>query len=79
MLAWRHEAERLDGEPAPRFASETLFEIRLEPEGERHGGSGCIPARSPPGGSVGLVIRALESAKWPRTWSAHVERLAAAG
>ena len=24
-LAWRHEAERLDGRPAPRFAAQTLF------------------------------------------------------
>jgi hypothetical protein len=30
-LAWRHEAERLDGKPAPRFAAETLFTATLEP------------------------------------------------
>jgi uncharacterized protein YndB with AHSA1/START domain len=29
-LAWRHEAERLDGKPAPRFAAETLFTATLE-------------------------------------------------
>lgn len=28
-LAWRHEAERLDGKPAPRFAAETVFSIDL--------------------------------------------------
>lgn len=28
-LAWRHEAERLDGKPAPRFAAETVFTIEL--------------------------------------------------
>jgi uncharacterized protein YndB with AHSA1/START domain len=31
LLAWEHEAERLDGKPAPRFARSTLFEIRLIP------------------------------------------------
>ena len=29
-LAWRHEAERLDGKPAPRFAAQTLFTATLE-------------------------------------------------
>src|SRR5436309_5045547 len=33
LLEWRHEAERLDGKPAPRFAAETRFSIRLDPEG----------------------------------------------
>src|SRR4051794_17985645 len=32
-LAWRHEAERLDGKPAPRFAASTLFSMTLEPDG----------------------------------------------
>jgi hypothetical protein len=32
LLAWRHEAERLDGRPAPRFATEMRFCVRLEPE-----------------------------------------------
>ncbi len=30
-LAWRHEAERLDGKPAPKFAAETVFTIELAP------------------------------------------------
>ena len=30
-LAWRHEAERLDGKPAPRFAAQTVFSATLEP------------------------------------------------
>lgn len=34
-LAWKHEAERLDGKPAPRFAAETVFTIELEPVGDR--------------------------------------------
>jgi hypothetical protein len=36
-IAWRHEAERLDGKPAPRFAAETLFSIELA---EEPGGAG---------------------------------------
>ena len=32
-LAWRHEAERLDGRPAPVFARATHFTVRLAPEG----------------------------------------------
>jgi uncharacterized membrane protein len=34
VLAWEHEAERLDGKPAPRFAASTRFTIWLEPAGE---------------------------------------------
>ncbi len=30
-LAWTHEAERLDGKPAPRFAASTDFSIELAP------------------------------------------------
>jgi uncharacterized protein YndB with AHSA1/START domain len=33
LLEWRHEAERLDGQPAPRFASETVVRIELEAQG----------------------------------------------
>jgi uncharacterized protein YndB with AHSA1/START domain len=31
-IAWEHEAERLDGKPATRFARYTRFEVRLEPQ-----------------------------------------------
>src|SRR3954452_16248840 len=34
-LAWRHEAERLDGRPAPRFAASTRFTMTLEPASDR--------------------------------------------
>jgi len=33
-LAWRHEAERLDGRPAPRFAASTVFSATLEPDAQ---------------------------------------------
>ncbi len=33
LLEWRHEAERLGGQPAPRFATETVVRIELHPQG----------------------------------------------
>jgi uncharacterized protein YndB with AHSA1/START domain len=33
-LAWEHEAERLDGKPAPMFASSTRFVVELEAAGD---------------------------------------------
>jgi uncharacterized protein YndB with AHSA1/START domain len=30
LLEWRHEAERLGGQPAPRFAVETVVRIKLQ-------------------------------------------------
>ena len=33
LLEWRHEAERLGGERAPRFALETVVRIKLEAQG----------------------------------------------
>jgi uncharacterized protein YndB with AHSA1/START domain len=33
-LAWEHEAERLDGKPAPVFASSTRFSITIAPDGD---------------------------------------------
>jgi uncharacterized protein YndB with AHSA1/START domain len=34
LLEWRHEAERLGGKPAPRFALETVVRIKLEADGQ---------------------------------------------
>jgi uncharacterized protein YndB with AHSA1/START domain len=33
LLEWRHEAERLGGQPAPRFAIETVVRINLQAQG----------------------------------------------
>jgi uncharacterized protein YndB with AHSA1/START domain len=55
-LAWEHEAERLDGKPAPRFAAETRFSIELEPTDGRTRvrlTSRQLPASKP----RGLVMR----------------------
>jgi hypothetical protein len=78
VLAWRHEAERLDGKPAPRFASETLFEIRLEPEGD--GTRVRLHSRQQPAGPIrGLVIRAFGKREVAQHMERSLERLAAAG
>jgi uncharacterized protein YndB with AHSA1/START domain len=55
-FGWRHEAERLDGKPAPRFAAETLFTIELEPDGD--GTLVRMESRQTPAGPIrGLVMR----------------------
>ena len=55
-LAWRHEAERLDGRPAPRFAAETVFAATLEPV---DGGTRVTlhSAQRPASALRGVVIR----------------------
>jgi len=56
-LAWEHEAERLDGRPAPRFAASTRFTMTLEPDGA---GATRLTLRSeqePASALRGLVIR----------------------
>lgn len=59
-LAWRHEAERLDGKPAPKFAAETVFTIELVPSN----GATLVrlsSAQRPAGLFQGLVMRAFGS------------------
>ena len=56
-LAWEHEAERLDGRPAPRFAASTRLTMTLEPDGA---GATRLTLRSeqePASALRGLVIR----------------------
>jgi uncharacterized protein YndB with AHSA1/START domain len=57
-LAWRHDAERLDGRPAPRFAASTDFTVELHPDGD----ATRVRLRSvqePAGPVRGLVLRAF--------------------
>ena len=76
-LAWRHEAERLDGKPAPRFAASTDFTIELVPEaaGTR---VRLHSAQQPAGPLRGLVIRAFGRRELSRSLQDSLERLAAA-
>jgi uncharacterized protein YndB with AHSA1/START domain len=55
-LAWRHEAERLDGRPAPRFAASTEFSATLEPSGDGTRVS-LRSVQEPASALKGLVIR----------------------
>ena len=75
-LAWEHEAERLDGKPAPRFAAETRFSIELEPAGGDSTRvrltSRQVPATKP----RGLVIRVFGKREIGGKLDGSLERLA---
>lgn len=75
LLAWRHDAERLDGKPAPQFARETLFSIRLERDG--NGTRVRLESRQVPAGPVrGLVIRLFGKREVAGHMDRSLERLA---
>lgn len=76
-VAWTHEAERLNGKPAPRFAASTDFTIELVPEA----GGTRVRLRSvqqPAGVLRGAVIRAFGRREVARALDDSLERLAAA-
>ena len=76
-LAWRHEAERLDGKPAPRFAASTLFTMTLEPAGP---GASTLLLRSrqePASPLRGLVIRLFGRREVATKLEESLERLSA--
>jgi uncharacterized protein YndB with AHSA1/START domain len=56
-IAWRHEAERLDGRPAPRFAATTQFTMTLEPEGPGATRLHLHSEQEPASAVRGMVIR----------------------
>jgi uncharacterized protein YndB with AHSA1/START domain len=56
-IAWRHEAERLDGKPAPRFAASTRFTMTLEPEGADASRLTLRSEQEPASALRGIVIR----------------------
>jgi len=75
-LEWRNEAERLDGKPAPRFARDTRFEIRLEPEGE--GTRVTLESFQLPASALkGLVMQALSRRQLARAYEQSLRRLEA--
>jgi uncharacterized protein YndB with AHSA1/START domain len=76
-LAWRHEAERLNGKPAPRFAASTDFTIELEPEGD--GTRVRLRSAQVPAGPLrGAVMRVFGRREVAQALDASLERLAAA-
>jgi uncharacterized protein YndB with AHSA1/START domain len=56
-LVWQHEAERLDGKPAPRFAASTTFTMTLEPEAAGATRVRLHSRQEPASALRGLVIR----------------------
>jgi uncharacterized protein YndB with AHSA1/START domain len=75
-LAWRHEAERLDGRPAPRFAASTRFSMTLEPAGA---GASRLTLRSeqePASALRGLVIRLFGRREVAQKLEESLDRLA---
>jgi uncharacterized protein YndB with AHSA1/START domain len=77
-LAWTHEAERLNGKPAPRFAAATDFTIELVPEGERTRVR-LRSAQQPAGPLRGAVIRAFGRREVAQALDRSLDRLAALG
>lgn len=76
-LAWRHQAERLNGKPAPRFAASTDFTIELVPDGA--GTRVRLRSAQVPAGPLrGLVIRAFGRREVATALNESLERLAAA-
>lgn len=56
LLAWRHEAERLNGKPAPQYSKDTQLSIWLEADG---GGTRVrLVSRQEPAGPIrGLLMK----------------------
>ncbi len=76
LLEWRHEAERLDGKPAPRFAAETRFSIRLEPENGKT--RVVLDSRQTPVGALqGLVMKLFARRQVGQQLDRSLDRLAA--
>ena len=75
-LAWEHEAERLDGKPAPRFAAETRFSIDLEPTGSASTRVRLTSRQVPASRSRGLVIRLFGRREVGGKLDGSLERLA---
>ena len=75
-LAWRHEAERLEGKPAPRFAASTDVTIELVPEARGTRVTLCS-VQEPAGAARGLVIRAFGRREVAKSLRDSLDRLAA--
>jgi uncharacterized protein YndB with AHSA1/START domain len=76
-LAWRHEAERLDGRPAPRFAASTVFSMTLEPEAADATRVTLRSQQEPASALRGLVIRLFGRREVAAKLDESLDRLAA--
>lgn len=76
-IAWRHEAERLDGKPAPRFAASTTFTMTLEPRGAGRSRLQLRSEQEPASAVRGLVIRLFGRREVARKLEESLDRIAA--
>jgi uncharacterized protein YndB with AHSA1/START domain len=76
-LAWQHEAERLDGKPAPRFAASTTFTMTLDPEGEGATRVRLHSQQEPASALRGLVIRLFGRREVAQRFEESLDRLEA--
>jgi uncharacterized protein YndB with AHSA1/START domain len=76
-LAWRHEGERLDGKPAPRFAASTTFSMTLEPDGPDATRVTLRSQQEPASPLRGLVIRLFGRREVAGKLEESLDRLAA--
>lgn len=75
LIEWRHEAERLDGKPAPEFASETVFRIVLDRKG-RHTVVRLESRQVPKTRLRGLMIRLFGRREVAKHMKRSLEKLA---
>jgi uncharacterized membrane protein len=75
LLAWRHEAERLDGKPAPKFASSTQFRAELSADGPAATRVRLVSRQVPAHAFAGLVIRLFGRREVARQLTASLDRL----
>jgi uncharacterized protein YndB with AHSA1/START domain len=76
LLAWKHDAERLDGRPAPRLSVNTELQIELEAAGEdvliR------LRSRQVPGNLFkSMILRSIGARQVARTLDDSLDQLAA--
>src|SRR3954470_16905159 len=76
-LAWRHEAERLDGKPAPRFAASTTFTMTLERAGAHASRLRLRSEQEPASALRGIVIRLVGRREIAQKLEESLDRLEA--
>jgi len=79
LLAWRHVAERIDGKPAPKFATRTEFRIEIDGDGDNTTDRTTVRLRSiqTPGGPFkGWLMRRIGTKDIERNMDRSLMRLA---
>lgn len=75
-LAWEHEHERLDGKPAPLFATSTRFSVAIEPD--RDGSVVTLRSQQVPASRTkGVVMKLFGTREVAQHMERSLENLAA--